>query len=80
MTESYSINLALFGGTPSFTTALHVGRPNIGDRTALLGRINDLLDRRWLSNDGPFVCEFEQRIAKFLDVKHCVARCNATWR
>jgi hypothetical protein len=30
---------------------LHVGRPNIGDRNALLARINDMLDRRWLSNE-----------------------------
>ena len=61
-----------------FATPLHVGRPNIGDRAALLARINDLLDRRWLTNNGPFVQEFEQRIADFLGVKHCIAMCNAT--
>ena len=69
---------AIFGGVPAFATSLHVGRPNIGDRTALLDRINDLLDRRWLTNNGPFVQEFEQRIADFLRIKHCVAMCNAT--
>jgi len=37
-----------------------------------------MLDRRWLSNDGPFVKEFEIRIAAFLGVKNCVALCNAT--
>ena len=71
-------DLALLGGDPAFSEPLHVGRPNIGDRTALLSRINDLLDRRWLSNDGPFVQEFEQRIADLLGVKHCIAMCNAT--
>jgi dTDP-4-amino-4,6-dideoxygalactose transaminase len=70
--------LAILGGTPAFTDKLHVGRPNIGDRSALLARINDMLDRRWLSNNGPFVQEFEKRIAGFLEVKHCVAMCNAT--
>ena len=70
--------LAVLGGVPAFTDKLHVGRPNIGDRAALLARIDDMLDRRWLSNNGPFVQEFEQRIADFLGVKHCIAMCNAT--
>lgn len=57
---------------------LHVGRPNIGDRNALLARINAMLDRRWLSNDGPLVQEFEKKICELLGVKHAVAMCNAT--
>ena len=57
---------------------LHVGRPNIGNREALLARINDMLDRRWLSNNGPLVQEFEKYISDFLGVKHVVAMCNAT--
>lgn len=71
-------NLAIIGHCPAFTEPLHVGRPNIGDRAALMTRIEDLLDRRWLTNNGPFVQELEQRIAAFLGVKHCVAMCNAT--
>ena len=70
--------LAIFGGTPAFPSTLHVGRPNIGDRERLLARINDLLDRRWLSNDGPYVQEFEKRVADLTGVKHCIAMCNAT--
>jgi len=54
-------DLAIFGGVPAFTEPLHVGRPNIGNRQRLLERINDLLDRRWLSNNGPYVQQFEQR-------------------
>ena len=71
-------NLAIFGGLPAFQEQLHVGRPNIGDRERLLDRINDLLDRRWLTNKGPFVQEFEQRIADLVGVKHCIAMCNGT--
>ena len=59
-------------------TPLHVGRPNIGNREALLARINDMLDRRWFSNNGPLVQEFEKNISEFLGVKHVVAMCNAT--
>ncbi|MBN3896818.1 MAG: aminotransferase class I/II-fold pyridoxal phosphate-dependent enzyme [Nostoc sp. NOS(2021)] len=71
-------NLAIFTGIPTFTEKLHVGRPNIGNRERLLNRINDILDRRWLTNNGPYVQEFEQRIAEFVGVKHCIASCNAT--
>lgn len=74
-----SINeLAMFGGGPLFTETLHVGRPNIGDRKQLMARISDMLDRRWLTNNGPFVLELERRLSDFLGVKHCVAICNAT--
>ncbi|WP_295428810.1 DegT/DnrJ/EryC1/StrS aminotransferase family protein [uncultured Thiodictyon sp.] len=57
---------------------LFVGCPNQGDRGVLLARINDLLDRRWFTNNGPLVQEFEQRIADYVGVRHCVAMCNAT--
>ncbi|BAY92027.1 MULTISPECIES: aminotransferase class I/II-fold pyridoxal phosphate-dependent enzyme [unclassified Tolypothrix] len=70
--------LGIFGSQPLFQEKLYVGRPNVGDRTRLLERINDMLDRRWFSNNGPFVQELEQRIADLLGVKHCIAMCNGT--
>src|SRR3981081_2552923 len=70
--------LAIFGSKPAFAETLHVGRPNIGDRKKLLERINDVLDSRWLTNNGPYLKEFERRLAEFLGVKHCIAMCNAT--
>jgi dTDP-4-amino-4,6-dideoxygalactose transaminase len=70
--------LAIFGGAPLFHEKLYVGRPNIGDRERLLARINDMLDRRWLSNNGPYVQQFEQQITEMIGVKHCIALCNAT--
>jgi dTDP-4-amino-4,6-dideoxygalactose transaminase len=71
-------DLAIFGGQPAFNDILHVGRPNIGNRERLLEQINDILDRRWLTNRGLYVREFEQRIADLLGVKHCIAMCNGT--
>lgn len=71
-------DLAYFGGTPAFQEKVHVGRPNIGNRERFLERVNDLLDRRWLTNNGPFVQELEQHIADKLGVKHCIAVCNGT--
>ncbi len=70
--------LAICGGLPTFQEKLHVNRPNVGSREILLQRINDILDRRWFSNNGPLVQEFEQEIASFVGVKHCIATCNAT--
>jgi dTDP-4-amino-4,6-dideoxygalactose transaminase len=57
---------------------LYVGRPNIGNRERFLERVNEILDRRWLSNDGPLLKEFEDTVATFLGVKNVVAMCNAT--
>jgi dTDP-4-amino-4,6-dideoxygalactose transaminase len=72
------VNLAIFSGTPAFKDALHVGQPNIGNRQRFAERIDDILDRRWLTNGGEYVNEFEQRVAKLTSVEHCVAMCNAT--
>ena len=78
MEKTSTKELALFGGSPAFAELLHVGRPNIGDRGRFIARINDMFDRRWLSNDGPFAQELEQKIAMLLGVKHCLVMCNAT--
>src|SRR5438552_10830984 len=71
-------DLAVFGGRPAFADKLHVGRPNIGDRARLMERINDMLDRRWLTNNGVYVQEFERRLADLVGVTHCIVTCNAT--
>lgn len=71
-------DLAIFGGQVAFEERLYVGRPNIGNRKQLLKRIDSILDSRWLSNDGPLVTEFEQKVANYVGVKHCIATCNAT--
>lgn len=71
-------DLAIFGGSPLFEESRHVGRPNISDHRRLLERIEEAIDRRWFTNGGPFVQEFERRVADMVGVKHCVATCNAT--
>src|SRR5881398_1758506 len=69
-------DLALFGGAPAFDEQLHVGRPNMGDRRRLVARLDDILDRRWFTNDGWYVQEFERAIAEMVGVRHCIAMCN----
>jgi len=59
-------DLAIFGGPPAFQEKLHVGRPNIGNRDAFLSRMNDILDRKWLTNRGLYVREFEKKLADYM--------------
>ena len=70
--------LAIFGSSPAFAEQLHVGRPNIGNRERFLERMNDILDRRWLSNRGEYVIELERRICDLIGVRNCVLVCNGT--
>ncbi len=71
-------DLAILGGEPAFPKKLHVGSPNIGNKERLLERFSLVLESRWLTNGGPCVKEFEQRVADLAGVRHCVAMCNAT--
>lgn len=77
-TTSTKPPLAIFGAAPAFPKELYVGRPNLGNRAELLRRLNDALDQRTLTNNGPYVREFERRVASVAGVKHCIAVCNAT--
>jgi dTDP-4-amino-4,6-dideoxyglucose len=70
--------LAALGGAPAFDRPLHVGRPNVGDREAILAGIDEALRERWLSNDGAKLQAFEARLSERLGGLHCVATCNAT--
>ena len=70
--------LAVLGGPPAFAEPLHVGRPNVGDRAAILAGIGEALDDRWLSNNGSKLETFERRLSERLGGLHVVATCNAT--
>ncbi len=69
---------AAFGAEPAFREPLFVGKPNIGDRDELMKRINDLLDRKWLTNAGQYEQRFEKALQRFLGVRHCIPICNGT--
>ncbi len=71
-------DLAIHGAPPAFSTPLHVGCPNIGNRESFLARVGQVIDSQWLTNHGPMVQTLEQKIADRLNVRHCVAMCNGT--
>lgn len=70
--------LAIVTGKPRFSEPLHVGRPNVGSEEALLKRIQETIQRRWFTNNGPMVQEFEAELKRELGVRHCIPICNAT--
>lgn len=61
-----------------FEKPLHVGAPNIGDQEKFHQYVDEIFDRRWLTNRGEVVQEFEARLCDYLGVKHCITMCNAT--
>ena len=63
---------------PAFPEAKHVGRPVVLDPENFMRRVQGVVDRCWLTNDGPEVQEFEQRVAAHIGVRHCVATSNGT--
>ena len=70
--------LAVFTGHPAFLSPLHVGMPQPVDVEGFVGRVRDILESRWFTNDGPYVKEFERRVAEKAHVEHCIAVCNGT--
>ncbi len=70
--------MAILGAPPAFDSPVHVGGPNLPDRDRLHHLLDGILDRGWLTNNGPLVQEFERQLRQHLGVKHCIALCNAT--
>jgi dTDP-4-amino-4,6-dideoxygalactose transaminase len=71
-------DLAVLGAAPMFSEPLFVGRPNIGSKERLFGYLEQILERRWLTNHGVLVQEFERQLARYLGVKHAIPICNGT--
>ncbi len=70
--------LAILGGEPAFKQPLHVGRPNLPDKKVLCDYLDCIFHSRWLTNNGPLVREFKEKLEEFLQVKHCIPICNGT--
>jgi dTDP-4-amino-4,6-dideoxygalactose transaminase len=76
--QASEADVAVLGASPAFAETLHVGRPNMPDRATFMRRIDRMFDSGRVTNLGPMVLEFEERVAKIAGVRHCVATCNAT--
>jgi hypothetical protein len=52
---------------------LYVERPNICNRERFLQCVNEILDRRWLSNNGPVVQEGREKNCRLSSSKNMFA-------
>jgi len=65
-------------GGRQYMKTLHVGRPNLPNEELFLSLVDEIWESVWLTNDGPLVQLFEERLAEFLGVRHVIAVANAT--
>jgi dTDP-4-amino-4,6-dideoxygalactose transaminase len=71
-------DLAIFGGEPEFDQILYVGQPNISNRSSYIANVEDILDRKVLTNQGRFLQQLEEQLREILGVKHCILISNGT--
>lgn len=55
-----------------------VTRPHVPDRSRIYKYLNQALDSRWLTNEGPLVQELTSRLKEYLGVKHLLLVANGT--
>src|SRR5881296_1957003 len=68
---------AVLGGEPAFPDGLPFVRPSVPKEKTVVNAVRQILASRQLTN-GPLVIELESRVAKFLDVRHCIAVSSCT--
>lgn len=67
------MSLVLDGRPPAFSKPVQVSRSWNKARERFLELVNGSFDTSLFTNDGPFVRQFEERIAALHDVQHCIA-------
>lgn len=50
----------------------------MGSREAFDKYVDEIFDRKWLTNAGPLVVKLEQELCEFLHVRNCVTMANGT--
>jgi dTDP-4-amino-4,6-dideoxygalactose transaminase len=78
MGKYFPSDLAVLSRRPFFEEPRYVGTPNLGNLQTLQDAWTDILKRRWLTNNGRYVQQFETQVATLAGVPHAVAMCNAT--
>lgn len=61
-----------------FPEPVYVTRPNMPRLEEYCRLLQQIWESKWLTNQGPFHEEFEQRLAEYLGVEHVNAFCNGT--
>lgn len=72
-----SKKLAVLGGKPAFNN-IYITRPVTPTVNELKPFLMDIIKRKWLTNDGPYVQNFERGLKEYLGAKYCSIFCNGT--
>ena len=72
------IKLAILGGEPSFPEKIELAQPSTPNLEELTPLLQEIIDRRWLTNDGKFLKSFELDLKSYLDSSCCRVFCNGT--
>ena len=64
--------------TPLFDAPLHVGEPWSKSSVRFKELLDGVFERRYFSNNGPLVQEFESRIAELHGIAHCICVSSGT--
>lgn len=70
--------LALFGAEAAFPTPLHVAQLYLPAFDKVETAFRGILARRYFTNNGPLVREFEERLSEVLGIPHVIAMTNGT--
>lgn len=70
--------LAILGGSPAFNDKIFVTRPVVPAMEELEPLLKDILNTKWLTNDGPYVQKLEKELGKYLGASYCSTFCNGT--
>ncbi|MBN1476831.1 DegT/DnrJ/EryC1/StrS family aminotransferase [Candidatus Sumerlaeota bacterium] len=62
----------------AFRDPIHVTRPTLPGLDQFRQRLEPVWRSHWLTNDGPFHRELEERLSAFLGVEHLSLMCNGT--
>jgi|Deesub1362A_J573_1020465.scaffolds.fasta_scaffold00252_25 dTDP-4-amino-4,6-dideoxygalactose transaminase len=69
---------AVLGGKPAFNNKIYITRPVVPTMNELRPFLSDLLRRKWLTNDGPYIQRFERELRAYLEAPYCATFCNGT--
>ena len=69
-------DLALFGGQPTFDTVRSISNLLRPDIERFLGYAKTIYHTKQITDNGPLVCQMEQRYAQLHGTEHCVAFCS----
>ncbi|MBN1464518.1 DegT/DnrJ/EryC1/StrS family aminotransferase [candidate division KSB1 bacterium] len=72
------LKLAILGNPPRYPEKLFLTRPTVPTLEELEPYIKDILQNRWLTNNGKYVVEIEERLREYLSTKYCSVFCNGT--